>query len=50
LRLVERVIKLHEADVSGGCLCGIRNCPTLRVVSDGWISDRIADLYRRDAA
>jgi hypothetical protein len=49
LRLVERVIDLHEADGSGGCLCGIRNCGTLRVVSDDWILDRIADMYRREA-
>jgi hypothetical protein len=47
-RLVERVLDLHESDGSGGCLCGLRKRPTLRVVSDGWILDRIADMHERD--
>lgn len=48
LRIVDRVMNLHEADRSGGCLCGIRNCPTLRVVSDDWILNRLADMHERE--
>jgi hypothetical protein len=49
LEFVDQIANHHQRDAHRGCSCGQRNCPTLRVLSDPWLVERLTDLSIRDS-
>jgi hypothetical protein len=50
LEAIDDIARHHQRDEKhGGCSCGKRDCPTLRVLSDPWVAERLVDYSLRDS-
>ncbi len=50
LAALDRIASYHQrGEAHGQCSCGKANCPTMKVLTDPWLVDRLVDHNLRDS-